>query len=74
MSPSGKLLNSTNSTQNAKEIPEDFSLLFELLFVVGVVLIGGIAMIIMTQEEKKKDSCQQRVAVTQRLRARTRHM
>ncbi|KAF7934839.1 uncharacterized protein EAE98_002884 [Botrytis deweyae] len=47
MSPSEKLLNSTNSTQNAKEMPEDFSLLFELVFVVGVVLIGGIAMIIM---------------------------
>lgn len=46
MSPSEKLLNSTDFTHNSKEIPGDFSLLFELLVVVGVVFVGGISMIL----------------------------
>ncbi|KAF7926771.1 uncharacterized protein EAE97_010280 [Botrytis byssoidea] len=56
MSPSQKLPNSTNFTQNTKEIPEDFSHLFELLVVVGVVFVGGIAMILMVYDiESNRD-------------------
>ncbi|TGO44049.1 hypothetical protein BOTNAR_0975g00010 [Botryotinia narcissicola] len=43
MSPFEKLPNSTSSIHNTKEIPGDFSLLFELLCRV----LGGIAMILM---------------------------